>query len=162
MIVVPAWAWKATLDAFAEAWGSLAPVAYLDGVVGGRRPVEGGVVTTVTFPRALGGARGNVTTADTTLAALHLEPYELVRLVQIHTQPPASEAFDEPTFSTELGAVAIVLPNYGLTWPGLGEADVHVFERGGWRHVDSDEIQDYVCVVPSRIDLRAAQTLLQL
>jgi hypothetical protein len=25
MIVGPAWAWKATLDAFAEAWGSLAP-----------------------------------------------------------------------------------------------------------------------------------------
>ncbi len=161
MIVVPAWAWKATLDAFAEAWGSLAPVAYLDGVAGGQRPTEGGVVTTVTFPRALGGARGNVTTADTTLAALHLDPYELVRLVQIHTQPPTG-ADDEPAFSAELGAVSIVLPHYGLTWPGLGDADVHVLERRGWRHVDSDEIQDYVCVVPSRIDLRDAQILLQL
>jgi hypothetical protein len=166
MIVVPAWAWKATLDAFAEAWGSLAPVAYLDGVAGGQHPVEGGVVTTVTFPRALGGARGNVTTADMTLAALHLDPYELVRLVQIHTQPPTgpdpSWTDEERTFSPELGAISIVLPHYGLTWPGLADADVHVLERRGWRHVDGDEIQDYVCVVPSRIDLRAAQTLLQL
>jgi len=35
MTVVPAWAWKATRDAFAEAWGSLAPVAYLDGASSG-------------------------------------------------------------------------------------------------------------------------------
>jgi hypothetical protein len=166
MIVVPAWAWKATLDVFAEAWGSLEPVAYLDGVAGGQRPLEGGVVTTVTFPRALGGARGNVTTADTTLAALHLEPHELVRLVQIHTQPPTGtdlcETDDERTFPPELGAVSIVIPHHGLTWPGLGEADVHVLERRGWRQVDSDEIQDYVCVVPSRIDLRAAHSPLHL
>jgi hypothetical protein len=38
MIVVPAWAWKATLDAVGEARGSLAPVAYLDGVVGDDAP----------------------------------------------------------------------------------------------------------------------------
>lgn len=166
MIVVPAWAWKATLDAFAEAWGSLAPVAYLDGVIGGRRPVEGGVVTTVTFPRALGGARGNITTADTTLAELHLSSYELVRLAQVHTHPPAgsepSQADEVATFSPELGAVSIVLPGCGLTWPGLGDADVHVREPQGWRRLDRDEAGDYVCVVPSRIDLRAAQRLLHL
>jgi hypothetical protein len=166
MIVVPAWAWKATLDAFDEAGGSLAPVAYLDGVVGGRRPVEGGVVTTVTFPRALGGVRGNVTPAETTLAELHLDPYELVRLVQVHTQLPTetepSQADAAHVFLPELGAVAIVLPGYGLTWPGLGDADVHVREPQGWRRLDRDEARDYVCVVPSRIDLRDAQRLLHL
>lgn len=162
MIVVPAWAWKATLDAFAEAWGSLAPVAYLDGVIGGRDPVEGGVVTTVTFPRALGGARGNVTTADTTLAEVHLDPYELVRLVQVHTEGWTAEADHARAFLPEHGAVAVVLPQHGLTWPGLGDADVHVLERRGWRLLDSDEAQDYVRVVPSRIDLRAAQAPLHL
>jgi hypothetical protein len=166
MIVVPAWAWKATLDAFDEAGGSLAPVAYLDGVVGGRHPVEGGVVTTVTFPRAQGGVRGNVTPADTTLAELHLDPYELSRLAQIHTQlptetePPQADATH--VFLPELGAVSIVLPGHGLTWPGLGDADVYVREPQGWRPLDRDEARDYVCVVPSRIDLRDAQRLLHL
>ncbi len=167
MIVVPAWAWKATLDAFAEAWGSLAPVAYLDGVVGGRRPVEGGVVTTVTFPRAQGGARGSVTAADTTLAELHLDPYELARLAQVHTQrptgaePPQADG-EARAFSPQLGTVSIVLPGHGLTWPGLGDAEVHVREPQGWRRLDRDEARDYVCVVPSRIDLRDAHSLLHL
>lgn len=163
MIVVPAWAWKATLDAFAEARGSLARVAYLDGVIGGRRPVEGGVVTTVTFPRALGGARGNITTADTTLAELHLDCYALERLAHVRTEPAMAIDPPEADDDTEqLGAISVVLPGQGLTWPGLGDAQVHVREPQGWRRLDRDEAEDYISVVPSRIDLRDAQHLPQL
>lgn len=160
MIVVPAWAWKATLDAFAEVRGSLARVAYLDGVAGGRRPVEGGVVTSVTLPRAPTGARGDVTAADATLAELHLDAYGLVRLAEVRTAQPAVENPRTPPAAP--GAVAIVLPGHGLTWPGLGDAAVHVHEAPEWRRLDRDEVEDYVCVVPSRIDLRDAQRLLHL
>lgn len=49
-----------------------------------------------------------------------------------------------------------MLPAYGLTCPGLGDAGVHLRERDGWRRLEHDEVARHAKVVPSVLDLRYA------
>jgi hypothetical protein len=149
VIVVPAWAWKTMIDAFTAAPASAERVAFFDGVAGGRHPVDGGVVTTVTFPDA------QVTAEATSRASRHLRPYGLVRLVQIRMHPPTGTGHPEPD---DAAALSVALPGDALPCAALADARVHAHEGHGWRELEPDEVDDYTCVVPSMIDRRRPQT----
>jgi hypothetical protein len=160
VIVVPAWAWKTVIDAFRSVPGIAERVAFFDGIAAGPTPADGGVVTTVTFPRAR-ETEGDweVKAVDMSAAGRHLRPYDLVRLAQIHTHPATGTGHSEPddkrAFSQQPGTISIVLPGHALTYPGLGDAGVHLRERRGWRELDHREVATYVRLVPSVIDRRA-------
>jgi hypothetical protein len=145
VIVVPAWAWKTMIDAFTQAPASAERVAFFDGVAGGRDPVDGGVVTTVTFPDA------QITAEETRLASQHLRPYGLVRLVQVHAHPSSWTPSSQPD---DAAALSVALPRDALPSAALADARVHVQEHDGWRALEPDEVDDYTCVVPSVIDRR--------
>jgi hypothetical protein len=159
VIAVPAWAWKAVVDAFTEAGGTVERVAFLDGVAAGAGADDGGVVTTVALPHAdESESHWDVNAHEMSRAGRHLRLYGLVRLAQVHSHPSPwnghSGEDDELAFSQAPGAVSIVLPAYGLTCPGLGDAGVHLRERDGWRRLEHDEVARHVKVLPSVLDLR--------
>lgn len=159
MIAVPAWAWKTVVEAFTGAGGMVERVALLDGVPGGPASVDGGVVTTVTFPHAdASEGHWDVDAREMSRAGAHLRPFGLVRLAQIHTHPGAwtahSDEDDELAFSQAVGTLSIVLPAHALTCPGLGDAGVHRREEHGWRKLEHDEHPRYIKIVPSVVDLR--------
>jgi proteasome lid subunit RPN8/RPN11 len=161
MIVIPAWAWKAVLDTFSGAPGMVERVAFLDGVASGPATSDGGVVTTVTLPHAdESEGHWDVSAREMSRAGRHLRPYGLVRLAQVHTHPGPwtvhSSEDDELAYSQVPGTVSIVLPAFGLTCPGLGDAGVHRRDRRGWRKLDHEEAARHVKVVPSAVDLRYA------
>lgn len=161
MIVIPARLWKETVERFVAAAGIAERVAFLDGVAGGPRPADGGVVTTVTFPQAT-ETSGNwmVETAHMSEAGRHLRPYGLVRLAQIHSHPGPwvghSPTDDEMAFSQARGTISLVMPMHGLTYAGLGDCGVHLREPQGWRELAAEEVGEHVHVVPSVIDHRLA------
>jgi hypothetical protein len=159
VIVVPAFAWKTVIDTFTTALGIAERVAFLDGVAAGPRPADGGVVTTVVFPQARESAGDwEVDPVEMSAAGRHLRPYGLVRLAQVHSHPTTwtghSPTDDERAFSHQPGTISIVLPGHALTYPGRGDAGVHLRETDGWRELAHDEVGDYVRVVPSVIDHR--------
>ena len=159
MIAIPAWAWREVTGSFAAAAGTVERVAFLDGIPAGPTALDGGVATTVTFPHAdASDGHWDVDASEMSRAGRHLRLHGLVRLAQVHTHPSPwtghSGEDDELAFSQVPGAVSIVLPSYGLTCPGLGDAGVHRREPGGWRALDRDEVARYVKIVPSTVDLR--------
>lgn len=159
MIAIPAWAWKAVVDRFAETGGVVERVAFLDGVASGPAAVDGGVVTTVTLPHAdESDSHWDVDAHEMSRAGRHLRAHGLVRLAQVHSHPGSwaghSEEDDELAYSQAPGTVSIVLPAYGLTCPGLGDAGVHVREARAWRRLDRDEVHGLLTIVPSLLDLR--------
>jgi hypothetical protein len=159
MIVIPAWAWKAVVDTFTAATGVVERVAFIDGIASGPTALDGGVATTVAFPHAdESEGHWDVNAHEMSRAGRHLRLYGLVRLAQVHSHPSPwtghSGEDDELAFSQAPGTVSIVLPAYGLTCPGLGDAGVHRRERDGWRQLGHDEVGRYVKVVPSVLDLR--------
>jgi proteasome lid subunit RPN8/RPN11 len=161
MIVVPAWAWTTVVEAFTGAGGMVERVAFLDGIPGGPASVDGGVVTSVTFPHAdESEGHWDVDAREMSRAGAHLRSYGLVRLAQVHTHPGCrtdhSDEDEQLAFSQEIGAVSIVLPSFGLTCPGLGDAGVHRREPHGWQRVEHDDLPHFVRIVPSVLDLRYA------
>jgi hypothetical protein len=124
-------------------------------VPGGRSPIEGGVVTSVVLPCVQQTDDGwHVSAAELCLTARHLRPYGLARLAQVYAlaRPPGARSL-----SRRPGTLSISLPPHALACHGLGEAEVHVPEPPGWRGLGPDELDDWICVVPSTIDRRAGQ-----
>jgi hypothetical protein len=91
-------------------------------------------------------------------AGKHLRAHRLRRLAQVHTHPGEwtghSPHDDERAYSQRPGAISIVLPNYARTMPTLAEAGVHVRGEDSWRELGPREVNAFVRVVPSLIDLR--------
>lgn len=159
MIVIPALVWRSVIEGFTATPGSVERIAFLDGVAAAADPADGGVVTTATFPNASESAgHWHVATPDMSDAGRHLRTFGLVRLAQVHSHPGTwighSLTDDKMAFSQAPGTVSIVLPAHALTYPGLGDAGVHIRERWSWRELEHEEVPDYVRVVPSNIDHR--------
>jgi hypothetical protein len=159
VIAIPAWAWKAVVDTFTATTGMVQRVAFLDGVAAGPSVEDGGVVTTVAFPHAdESEGHWDVDSHEMSRAGRHLHLYGLVRLAQIHSHPGPwtghSGPDDELAYSQSPGAISIVLPTFGLTCPGLGDAGVHLREEDGWRTLEHDDVRSYVRILPSLLDLR--------
>jgi hypothetical protein len=155
MIVIPSSAWRRLIGEFLKTGPALERVGYFDGV----RNKDIGVVTTVVIPEAELHPRYYRVSADAMSAAgQHLRRYDLVRLAQVHTHGGVwtghSKRDDERAYSQRPGALSIVLPDHGLCCPGLGDAGVHLRERGGWRELAPDEVLERIRLVPDFLDFR--------
>jgi hypothetical protein len=159
MIVIPANCWQTVVERFTNSSGLAENVAFLDGIPLGPEPAHGGVVTTVTLPET--DRRGGgwwVDASQMSAAGQHLRVSRLVRLAQIHTHPGSgtehSELDDVLAYSQRPGTVSVVLPNHGLTHPGLADAGVHLRGDDGWRELEGAEVDRHIKVVPSVLDHR--------
>jgi hypothetical protein len=155
MIFLPATCWTQLLKEFRRQRRRVEQVAYLDGV----RLTGGGVVTTFTLPNAaLSPGRFAVSADAMSEAGGHLREFRLVRLAQVHTHPKDwvghSLWDDAQAYSQQVGALSIVLPQYGRRASTLQDAGIHVREESGWRQIRLEEVPSIIQLLPSALDFR--------
>jgi hypothetical protein len=156
VISIPEYLWSQMLAEFAAERRQVEQVCYFDGILAG----DGGVVTTMTLPRAkLEPGRFHVPPEAMSEAGKHLRAHKLRRLAQIHTHPTEwtghSAWDDEWAYSQLPGAISIVLPKFGRGPLSFPDAGVHVRSQVGWKQLSPREVEQQLRVIPHVHDFRS-------
>ncbi len=155
MITIPDTIWSNMLAELAKEKRRVEQVCYFDGVV----LEEGGVVTTMTIPRAkLEAGRFHVAPDAMSEAGKHLRALRFRRLAQVHTHPTEwtghSPWDNEWAYSQLPGAISIVLPHFARRQPRLEQAGVHLRLDAGWRQLSPQEVSQHIRLIPGILDFR--------
>jgi hypothetical protein len=155
VITIPEYLWASMLDEFAKERREVEQVCYFDGV----SMDGGGIVTTMTIPRAkLEAGRFHVEPAAMSEAGKHLRAHRLRRLAQVHTHPAEwtghSRWDNDWAYSQLRGAISIVLPHFGRTKTRLEQVGVHLRTGAGWKQLSPNEVQLHLRLVPAVLDFR--------
>lgn len=165
-IRIPEGVWNTMLALFARHDPGVERVAYLDGFrvdEAGYPGVLAGdevfVATTVVVPEAVLRTGNYAVPADAMRAAgQHLRTEKMRRLAQVHSHGndwvEHSHHDDGHAYSQRPGAISIVVPFHGTTWPDATQCGVHIRTTDGWERVVPASV---IKIIPSILDHRSTK-----